>query len=186
MNHPAFLFLGEALWLDLANTVPLPALHESRPDTLSTPEAVSDWLSAAGLPALDPRIAHGVLRELRAELIRLGDALAAGDRPPTSAVTAINALLRGSGGREQLTRVSGNWHLDFVPAAPPGALEALARSAALTLANPLALVRRCVDPACRRLLVDTSATHSRTWCRERCRMVAGIERRRGARSLTAV
>jgi len=65
MAQPGFLFLGEALWLDLANSAPLPALRDSRPDALSAPEAVRDWLSAAGLPALDPRTARAAILEFR-------------------------------------------------------------------------------------------------------------------------
>jgi predicted RNA-binding Zn ribbon-like protein len=186
MASPAFLLLGEALWLDLANTAPPPAARDLRPDTLSSPGAVADLLAAVGLPPLETPNGTAAILALRKELIHLGDALASGERPPSSAITAINGLLSQQAGREQLVRVSGSWRLDFVPAQPPGALEAMARSAAETLANPLAQVRRCIDPTCRRLLADISPGHSRTWCRERCRSVAGIERRRGPRTVPTV
>lgn len=186
MSPQAFLFLGEALWLDLANTAPPPNLLSHRPDSLDDPEAAAAWLRAAGLPGLEAGQESDTLLLLRAELIRLGDALASSGRPPTSAVTAINSLLRGSGGREQLTRIGGAWQLRFVPAAPPAALEALTHSAAESLANPLAMVRRCIEPSCRRLFQDTSQGHTRTWCREQCRAVVGLERRRGSRTVPAV
>jgi predicted RNA-binding Zn ribbon-like protein len=186
MDEPAFLFLGEALWLDLANTAPTPLLLFHRPDPLSDPEASTTWLRCAGLPPLDPRLGGAALLMLRTELIRLGDALAGGGRPPTSAVTTINTLLRGHGGCEQLTRIGGSWRLRFVPTEPPGALEALAWSAAQSLADPRALVRRCIEPSCRRLFLDTSPDHTRTWCRDQCRAVAGLERRRGSRTVPTV
>lgn len=186
MASPAFLLLGEAFWLDLANTAPPPAARDLRPDALSHPGAVIEFLAAAGLPPLDTPNGTAAVLELRSELIHLGDALAAGERPPSGAITAINGVLSRHSGREQLVRVSGSWRLDFVPADVSGALEAIARSAAETLANPLAQVRRCIDPTCRRLLADTSPGHSRSWCRERCRTVAGIERRRGSRTVPTV
>ncbi|HTO72167.1 MAG TPA: ABATE domain-containing protein [Gemmatimonadales bacterium] len=186
MASPAFLLLGEALWLDLANTVPPPAARDLRPDVLTASGAVGEFLVAIGLPPLGTPNGAAALLELRRELIHLGDALATGERAPSSAITAINSLLTSHPGREQLVRVSGSWRLDFVAAHAPGALEALARSAAETLADPLAQVRRCIDPSCRRLLVDRSPGHSRTWCRERCRAVAGIERRRGSRTVPTV
>ena len=186
MDHPAFLFLGEAIWLDLVNTVPPPLLLFHRPDSLADLEAANAWLRAAGLPPLDPRLGGAALLLLRAELIRLGDALAGGGRPPTSAVTAINSLLRNHEGRQQLTRIGGAWRLRFVPTASPGALEAVALSAAQSLADPLALVRRCIEPSCRCLFIDATSGHTRSWCREECRVVAGLERRRGGRTVPTV
>ena len=183
MAGPAFLFLGEAVWLDLANTAPN-STAAAASDALPDADAARAWLVAAGLPGLDPRLDIALLIALRTELVLLADALAAGRRPPTAAIAAINGVLRGAPGRELLTRTAGAWRLRFLPSTPPGPLELLARSAARTLADPTGQVRRCADPSCQRFFVDATPHHTQAWCREVCHASAAIDRRRAHRPLS--
>ncbi|MEO8030436.1 MAG: CGNR zinc finger domain-containing protein [Gemmatimonadota bacterium] len=178
MAGPVFLFLGEALWLDLANTAPQFHTATEQLDVLPDADLARAWLLAAGLPGLDHRTDPASLFTLRTEFIRLADALATGARPPTSSISAINGVLRGTAGRELLTRTAGSWRLRFLPMAPAGALEALARSAAVTLADPLGQVRRCAEVSCQRLFVDATPHQTRAWCREQCHASTAVERRR--------
>jgi len=175
MAGPAFLFLGEAVWLDLANTAPNPV---DSVDALPDADASRAWLAAAGLPILDPRLDPSLLTALRGESVRLAQALAEGRRPPTAAIAAINGVLRGAPGRELLTRTAGAWRLRFLPTTPPGPLELLARSAARTLADATGQVRRCADASCQRFFVDATSHHTQAWCREICHASAAIDRRR--------
>lgn len=183
MARPDFCFLGEALWLDLANTVSRPSSDPDGSDLLPDQESVRAWLIAAGLPPLDPRADLAVFYALREQLVKLADTLAAGGRPPTSAIAALNGMLRSAPGREVLTRVAGAWQLRFLPVAPPGPIELLARSAAGTLAQPLGKVKRCADEGCRLLLLDMSPHQTRVWCRQYRHRGPAVDRRRAARPL---
>jgi predicted RNA-binding Zn ribbon-like protein len=82
--------------------------------------------------------------------------------------------------RQQLTRVSGEWRLQFAPAQPLAPLEAIARSAALTLADPKTTVRRCTGETCSLFFADSSPNRSRLWCATTCANQR-IDRRRGVR-----
>ncbi|HVL18318.1 MAG TPA: CGNR zinc finger domain-containing protein, partial [Gemmatimonadales bacterium] len=76
--------------------------------------------------------------------------------------------------------VSGTWQLRFAPARPLAALEAVARSAAQTLADSVVRVRRCAGATCSLFFLDATPSGSRRWC---CPVACGseswVERRRG-------
>ena len=88
----------------------------------------------------------------RKQLVALANALDSGRNPPPSTVEAINTRLVTLEGRQQLLRIGGTWRLRFGPNRPPTALEAIALSAAQTLANPLIVIRRCANTGLRALL----------------------------------
>jgi predicted RNA-binding Zn ribbon-like protein len=101
---------------------------------------------------------------------------------PGGVIALLNEHLGRSAGRQQLTRVGGEWRLRFAPLRPPAPLEAIARSAAATLADGRVAVRRCSAEGCSLLFTDDSAHGSRRWCDEaECGRDARIERRRGLR-----
>jgi predicted RNA-binding Zn ribbon-like protein len=103
-----------------------------------------------------------------------------GLQPPAGSIVAINEQLSRQSGCHQLTRIGGEWLLRFAPARRPPLLQAIAQSAAATLATPLTFVRRCAGEGCSLFFTDDSPTQSRRWCSmEVCGREVRIERRRG-------
>ena len=97
-------------------------------------------------------------------------------------IAVLNEQLGRTSGRQQLTRVGGEWRLRFAPIRALLPLEAIARSAAATLADGRTAVRRCAGESCSLLFTDDSATGSRRWCDPaECGRDARVERRRGLR-----
>jgi len=179
MADPEFLLLGDALWLEFINTAATPP---GARDTLPDAAAFLHWTKAVRLEAPEGARGFDEMRRFREQLLGLAEALQARRGPPPSVIEAINGRLARLEGREHLVRVAGAWRLRFAPGRPPSALEAVAQSAAQTLANPLACVRRCANPECGLFLVDDSPSQSRRWCsRSRCGHRGRIERRRGTR-----
>lgn len=170
--------MGDAIWLDFVNTArgrtPFP------PDLLSDEAAILRWAQAQSLywdgepPALNDAL------ELRERLIALAEALNLGLQPPTGSIAAINQQLSRESGCHQLTRTGGEWQLRFAPARRPPILQAIAQSAAATLADPLMFVRRCAGEGCSLFFTDGSPNQSRRWCNVAvCGREVRIERRRG-------
>jgi predicted RNA-binding Zn ribbon-like protein len=179
MPDPEFLLLGDALWLDLVNTAaPPPEGRDALPDAA----AYHRWTKAV---QVEPAGRTSILAEVvvfRRHLVALAGALEAAKGPPPAAIDAVNQRLRGLEGREQLVRVGGSWRVCFLPGRPLTALEAVARSAAETLASPTVVVRRCANPECGLFFADDSPHLSRRWCsRSRCGQRGRIERRRSTR-----
>jgi predicted RNA-binding Zn ribbon-like protein len=173
-----FTMLGDALWLDFVNTargrVPDP------PDLLSNDSALVRWALAQSLEVNGgpPPVQAAVT--FREKLTALAEALHAGLQPPAGSIAAINQHLAHGGGCHQLTRVSGEWRLRFSPEQRPGVLEAIAQSAAASLADSLRLVRRCAGQTCSLFFSDDSPNQSRRWCSaELCGREMRVERRRG-------
>jgi predicted RNA-binding Zn ribbon-like protein len=184
MPDYGFSFAGETLWLDFVNTAAPPFQSI---ELLSDAAALERWLRAAGLDPVERTRALVEARALRGLLTSLAAALAEERRPPTAAVAALNTQLRDTPGREQLTRVSGMWRLEFVPAAAARPFATIARSAAITLTDPLVRVRRCAGAECGRYFLDTTRELSRYWCQDDpCRRSAPVERRRGGRVVPSV
>lgn len=176
MPDAEFLLLGDALWLEFVNT----AGHGR--DTLPDPSAYHRWTKAVRVESAGDRDAFNDAILLRSRLNSLAAALTEKRAPPPSSVEAINRLLVALEGREQLVRIGGRWRLQFGSAKPPSATQAVAQSAAQTLANPLAVVRRCANQECGLFFVDDSSSQSRRWCsRNRCGQRGRIERRRSNR-----
>jgi predicted RNA-binding Zn ribbon-like protein len=176
--EPEFTLLGDALWLDFINTgqgrEPAPA------DLLTDAAALLRWTAAqnidlnGGAPPL-PMVLH-----LRERLTALAEALHAGLQPPPASIIAINEQLAQSGGCHQLTRVSGEWQLRFAPEGRWGVLQAIAQSAAASLADSLRMIRRCAGEGCSLFFSDDSANQSRRWCSvATCGGQVRVERRRG-------
>jgi predicted RNA-binding Zn ribbon-like protein len=180
MPPAAFILLGDALWLDFVNTARGRTPH--CPDLLPDADAYAAWCA---LQRLDPgadRTPFERVLEVRERLTTLADALHEQRQLPGKAIAELNEQLGRSAGTQQLTRVAGDWRLHFAPARPLAALEAIARSAARTLADVGTAVRRCAGDTCSLFFTDTSPTGSRRWCdANTCGGNGRVERRRGNR-----
>ena len=177
MPDSEFTLLSDAVWLDFVNTargrVPTP------PDLLPDDAAVCRWTLAHSLDS-DGGAHFDEVLGFRERLTALAEALDSGLQPPGAAIAAINGQLAQNGGAHQLTRVGGEWQLRFAAARPPALLEAIARSAAACLADPLLFVRRCAGEGCSLFFGDDSPNQSRRWCNAAiCGRQVKIERRRG-------
>jgi len=179
MAETGFIILGDAIWVDFVNTArgTGPVL-----DRLTSQEAWREWVALEKLPADGNTLEIGEILEFRDRLTALAQSLSRERQAPAASIHAINGVLAHAAGYHQLTRVRGTWRSVFTPVRPPTAFDALARSAAATLADPTAVVRQCSGPGCTLFFVDTSASHSRRWCRiETCGKKMRVERRRTAR-----
>lgn len=172
MPDPEFVFLGDALWLDLVNTA-------AAPDRLSDAAAWRRWQKAQKLGPDSPHVTLADILEFRRHLIALAVRLAAGGAPPATSVAQVNRWLAGATSRPRLVRIGGAWQRSFAPDAPPSALMAVADSAAATLAEPTAAVRRCADPQCARFFLEACDPQRRFFCRPGvCGTGHFVERRR--------
>jgi predicted RNA-binding Zn ribbon-like protein len=179
MEGTEFTLLGDAVWLDFVNS----ALGRTPdpPDLLPDSAAFARWAVTQRLLLLDRGPSYQSVRALRVQLTALAGALHDGLQPPTGPIAAINELLAGCAGSHRLVRVSGAWQLQFAPSRPLSPLEAIARSAAATLADRSAAVGRCAGESCSLYFIDSSPTRSRRWCDPAaCGANLRVERRRGS------
>jgi predicted RNA-binding Zn ribbon-like protein len=178
MAEPEFTLLGDALWLDFVNT--RRGRGTSPPDLLPNEAAVLRWVEVQSLDLNGGPPALLEVHEFRERLTALAEALHSGLQPPGGSIAAINAQLAQGCGCHQLTRISGEWQLRFTPERRPSVLEAIAQSAAASLADSVRFVRRCVGEACSLFFIDESPNQSRRWCdAAECGGQMKVERRRG-------
>jgi predicted RNA-binding Zn ribbon-like protein len=178
MTETEFTLLGDALWLDFINTargrVPAP------PDLLPDEAALLRWSAAQSIDLNGGPPPLGLVLQLRERLTALAEALHAGLQPPAASIAAINEQLAQGGGCHRLTRISGEWQLRFAPERCPAVLQAIAQSAAASLADSVRLVRRCAGEGCSLFFTDDSPNQSRLWCSVTvCGRQVTVERRRG-------
>jgi predicted RNA-binding Zn ribbon-like protein len=178
ISQSEFTLLGDAIWLDFVNTAN--GRTPSPPDLLSDDAAVLRWAQAQSLHANGNLPGLKEALQLRDRLTALAVALDRGLQPPAGSIVAINEQLSGQPGCHQLIRTSGEWQLRFTPTRRSPLLQAIAQSAAATLASPLLYVRRCAGEGCSLFFTDDSPTQSRRWCSMAvCGREVRIERRRG-------
>jgi predicted RNA-binding Zn ribbon-like protein len=179
MAPSPFVILGDAIWLDFVNTA-----RGTGPvgDRLLDPSTYQQWTRLEKLPPDDPPLSFADILEFRDRLTSLAKAVSAQRQAPASSIHAINAILAQSTGYHQLTRVQGSWRTVFTPVGTATAIDAIARSAAMTLSDPGAIVRQCSGAGCTLYFVDSSPNHSRRWCSSAtCGKQMRVERRRTAR-----
>jgi predicted RNA-binding Zn ribbon-like protein len=177
MAHSEFTLLGDAVWLDFVNSSRGRVL--SPPDLLPDAEAYSRWSRAQNLEP-EESADFPLVRVFREHLTGIAEALHAGLQPRGGAVAVVNSHLARCPGSHQLTRVGGGWRLRFAPGRPLRALEAIARSAATTLADSATSVRPCAGETCSLFFAHDKAGRGRLWCDPAvCGQGARIERRRG-------
>ena len=178
MTTPEFTLLGDTLWLDFINTAR--GRGAAPPDLLPDEAALLRWSAAQSIDLNGGQPPLPLVLELRERLTALAEALHAGHQPPAASIAAINEQLAQGGGCHQLTRISGEWQLRFAPERRPGVLQALAQSAAASLADSLRFVRRCAGEGCSLFFSDDSPNQSRLWCNVAiCGQQMNVERRRG-------
>jgi predicted RNA-binding Zn ribbon-like protein len=180
MSDPEFILLGDAVWLDFINTAR--GRTPDPPDGLSDPAAYHRWTKAEKLASDATNLPWDDILAFRARLLSIASALAEDRQPPSSAIHEINRILTRAEGHHQLTRVGGAWQMAFAPHRPASALEAIAQSAAHTLADAGLRVHQCRAAPCTLFFVDRSPGHSRTWCSaEADAHSVRVDRRRVAR-----
>jgi predicted RNA-binding Zn ribbon-like protein len=181
MSDPEFILLGDAVWIDFINTAR--GRQPDDPDGLPDPAAYHRWTKAEKLASDATELPWSEILDFRVRLLTIASALAEDRQPPSSAIHEVNRLLARTEGHHQLTRVGGVWHTAFTPHQTPSALEAIARSAALTLADTAARVHQCRAAPCTLFFVDRSPGHSRSWCSAEAEAhpAGQLERRRAAR-----
>lgn len=181
---PLFAFVGERLWLDFVNTDD--ARHEQREgrvDVLRDFDALVAWMEAGG--ALDAERASVMRRRAQQQPAGASAALVDARRVRSAlralaergshitavrldALAEINRILgRSAGTRRVEARDDGSFARAFVPGGDAFAalMIPIVESAADALvASELSRVRRCADPRCSRVFLDTTKNARRRWC----------------------
>ena len=164
----AFLFLGNALWLDFVNTEI--AVNGEPVDLVQSEADLRAWLAQCGVldeGALSEAVLLPHALELRAFLRTLAGQFAQGRPLPPEAAETLNRLLSSRHGSMRLLGRDDGWilvfHSENVQAAD--ALVPLVQSAAdLLTAGDWRLVRKCEGPKCVLFFYDMSKNHKRRWC----------------------
>lgn len=169
------------LWLEFVNTDTAP--HVPRGDLLRDFGTLLRWLvdahvvdteRADGLgrrSLLQPAAATATLvdaRRVRAALRVLAEGGSTSPKARDEAVAEINRVLGRSTGTRRLEQLSSKQFVRlFVPTgdAFAGLMIPIVESAADSLVYAeLSRVRRCADPRCTRVFLDTSRNGTRRWC----------------------
>jgi predicted RNA-binding Zn ribbon-like protein len=185
-----FVFVGEALALDLVNTEVV--VRGKAGDLLATPGAVAEWWRAVA--ARHPEAVEGAVtaaadlaepallpavRELRRALRGLFGAIADGSPLDSGGLVVLNQAL-GNGMEVVEVGANGKARLAHRPrrAGPEALLLPIARSAAvlLTSKDP-ARLHRCGNERCVLLFYDTTKSATRRWCSVGCMNRARSSRR---------
>ena len=197
---PRFLFLANAACLDFVNTEVIAGGR--RVDLLGDFGDLVDWLRAAELiddheacaarEQWDGAAGRRTLeraRQLRAELRAMAERAAAGRPAPSSALAAVNEVLRRPVRATEVRRAAGGFaRADrWVFTAAEDLLAPVAESARdLLVGGGLALVRKCRNPECILYFHDTTRNRGRAWCSmsscgNREKVASHYRRRRAAR-----
>jgi len=170
-----------ALCLDFANTVSWRGSAEPA-DRLPTYRELVRFFVQSGLlsetearrlqraATLRPGAAARALRRavgLREALYRTFSGLAAGDSPRPSDLATLNALLPAALGHLRVSREGGRfgWRWDGKTRALDGLLWPVVRDAAVFLTSTeFSRLRRCQNPHCRWVFIDTTKSGTRRWC----------------------
>ncbi|MES2524839.1 MAG: ABATE domain-containing protein [Gemmatimonadota bacterium] len=169
------------LWLEFVNTDA--AAQSPGGDLLRDFDALLRWLESHGAvdeergagirrrAVLQPAAAAASLvdaRRVRASLRGLAERGGTFDRVREDAVVEINRVLGRSAGTRRLDRhADGGFMRSFVPTgdAFAGLMIPIVESAADSLVGEeLGRVRRCADPRCHRVFLDSTKNGLRRWC----------------------
>ncbi|MCB1877062.1 MAG: CGNR zinc finger domain-containing protein [Chromatiales bacterium] len=164
---PEFIFLGNNTAVDFVNTEII--LKGELIDLLPTPDELVRWTQRAGLQ-LDvstTTMDHSDILDFRKSLRTLFSARIDNIMVPDHALTAVNHHLIRFAKREVLAVKEDEYFLK--PAAttlnPSMLLEYLAYAGATLLASSQAnRLKRCNNPDCVLMFVDTSRSQKRRWC----------------------
>lgn len=172
---------GSNLWLEFVNTDA--AAQQKRGDLLRDFESLVSWLQYIGM--LDDERAAGIrrrallqpaaaaatvvdARRVRAALRILAEKGNQSTRVCDEAVVEVNRVLGRSAGTRRIDRNGdGAYSQSFVPTGDAFAalMIPIVESAVDTLVSgTIGRVRRCADPRCHRVYVDTTKNSQRRWC----------------------
>lgn len=169
-----FLWIGEHPCLDLVNTQMM--IEGRLTDTLRDFADVARWAKeadliseeeAAGLRGNGEEAALAQVRELRAELRAMAEGLADGRAVSRATLAHLNALLARRSGHLELQAQGEGFETKFAaPFSTPRDLVArLAQVGAEFLVEAdVSRVKRCGNPACVLLFLDTTKSRTRRWC----------------------
>ena len=188
-DPPPFLFVGDALALDLVNTEIV--VRRKAIDLLTGPAAYAAWWRAAaahypevvgrlpaGAGAANPELLPKVI-SLRGALREVFGAVADGTAAPTDALGVLNRALEGVDDAVVLG-TAGEPRPLLVPRVPAadGPIAAVARSAfALLTEAESSRIHRCSNGRCVLLFYDTTRSATRRWCSAACMNRARSSRR---------
>jgi predicted RNA-binding Zn ribbon-like protein len=162
-ERDGFKFRSERLCLDLVATLAARLRPEPR-ELLATPQDLGRWLAAAGLTrqTLQPGEAEWIsCRALREALHRLVQSRLRGESFAQEDLALVNHWAAMPLPAPQLGQEGLTW-LDGGVAA---LLAAIARDGVELLGGPLAhRLRKCANPGCAILFVDSSRSNRRRWC----------------------
>ncbi|MET8212928.1 CGNR zinc finger domain-containing protein [Streptomyces sp. NPDC005373] len=146
------------------------AAHPAASAVTPTPRRAAGlrtWLALNGLGGADTPASAALLRdarELREAIHRAGTAVAAGDVPDAVDEELLNRWTARHQARLVLTGGRAQWRL---PETDPvrAALAIVAVDAVATLGGDVdGVIKRCEQPTCGGLFVDTSRGGRRRWC----------------------
>jgi predicted RNA-binding Zn ribbon-like protein len=173
--------LGGRACLDFANTLDWRGT-DSPVEYLLTCQDLIAWSRHAGIlsdqeapllsqaaedPQADSAAQLSDAIRLRETIYRIFAAIAAGDPAPAKDLAAFNQFLAASRPFERLVQQDAGyvWDRAVDPQRLDSVLVFLIRSAVELLVSPeVRRVKRCGDPACGWLFLDTSRNGSRRWC----------------------
>ena len=162
-ERDGFKFRSGRLALDLPATLALRLKAEPR-DQLAAPEDLVRWLVAAGLgpdPMAGTEADLRAARELREALYRLAWARIHGEPFEARDLAVVNRWAAEPLPVPQL----GAQGLAWIGHGVRAGLAAVAKDGVELLGGPLApRLRKCANPGCAILFVDTSRSGRRRWC----------------------
>jgi predicted RNA-binding Zn ribbon-like protein len=180
-DRRAFVFVGDRLWLDFVNTDDIEL--GVRRDALRDFGTLLDWMQSVGLLDADrrnatlrraeqqPAGATAALldaRRVRAALRALSEKGALMNEIRVEAVSEINRVLGRSAGTRRLeVAQDGTYARSFVAGGDAFAalmIPIVDDAADSLIAGELARIRRCSDPRCRRVFLDSTKNGRRRWC----------------------
>ncbi|MFD0304964.1 CGNR zinc finger domain-containing protein [Streptomyces sp. NPDC127119] len=136
-------------------------------ERITTPEQLRAWCTANDLGGTDMPVSDALLRdarELREAIHRAGSAAAVDGTPEPADEELLNRWTARHRARLTLTGGRAQWHLpDTDPAR--AALAVVALDAVATLGGHRdGVIKRCEQPTCGGLFMDTSRGGRRRWC----------------------
>lgn len=161
-----FLWLGNHAATDLCNTAPV--VDGARVELLADVDALVRWAAAVGIevPAAGVTERDGArtlrwVRELRGALRAV---LEPATRGP-AAVAALNDVLAGEAGALEVRAEQGGYAVGVSSPDERRRFRLDLAAAVLDIfSHDLSLVRRCANPDCVLLFLDSSKSGRRRWC----------------------
>lgn len=166
-DNTAFTYIGNNLAIDFLNTRIFDRDEEI--ELLNSPQEFYSWVNGAGL-SIDDDIKSqdlSIILEFREALSHVFTATLNDRAIPSKALDIINKHLINHGVEQKLKRVQGRLEIHSVNTkmSQEQLLGHIANEAALLLvSNKLEKLKKCANPKCILLFIDTSKSGKRRWC----------------------